>query len=52
MRDINEASVDHHLEAVAPAALSLAIAGQDPGHSALVKPSLATRNELVDTRAH
>ncbi len=31
-------------------AVALAIAGQDPGHSVLVKPSLVTRAELVDNK--
>lgn len=35
---------------VAVRAVSLAIAGQDPGRSVLVKPSLVTRAELVDNK--
>lgn len=30
--------------------VALAIAGQDPGHSILVKPSLVTRAELIDNK--
>ena len=31
-------------------AVALAIAGQDPGHSVQVKPSLVTRAELIDNK--
>lgn len=35
---------------VAVRAAALAIAGQDPGHAVLVKPSLVTRKDLVDLK--
>ena len=31
-------------------AVSLAIAGKDPGHSVLVQPSLVTRAQLIDNK--